>query len=270
MTNTTSAEGGMGSERASRLMFFGVSAFAFAGSVALTIYWSTSMSAMGKMPMPGGWTMSMAWMRMPGETWATATASFLGMWVVMMVAMMLPSLLGVLWRFREEVGGSDWTHQGRLTALVALGYFLVWTVLGAVAFSVGVAVTTIEMQQPTVARFVPAAVGLVVLIAGTLQFTAWKARHLACCRELPWRGMSPLDARGAWRHGVRLGIHCICCGAGLTAILLVLGIMDLSTMAVVAAGITVERFAPGAVRAARVVGIVILGAGLALITRAAW
>jgi hypothetical protein len=42
------------------------------------------------MPMPGGWTMSMAWMRMPGQTWPGAAASFLGMWVVMMVAMMLP------------------------------------------------------------------------------------------------------------------------------------------------------------------------------------
>jgi hypothetical protein len=27
------------------------------------------MSALGEMPMPGGWTMSMAWMRMPGQTW---------------------------------------------------------------------------------------------------------------------------------------------------------------------------------------------------------
>jgi predicted metal-binding membrane protein len=43
------------------------------------------------MPMPDGWTMSMAWMRMSGLTWASTAASFLGMWVVMMVAMMLPS-----------------------------------------------------------------------------------------------------------------------------------------------------------------------------------
>jgi hypothetical protein len=38
------------------------------------------MSAMGEMPTPGGWTMSMAWMRMPGQTWPGAAASFLGMW----------------------------------------------------------------------------------------------------------------------------------------------------------------------------------------------
>jgi hypothetical protein len=33
------------------------------------------MSAMGEMAMPGGWTMSTAWMRMPGQTWAGAAAS---------------------------------------------------------------------------------------------------------------------------------------------------------------------------------------------------
>ena len=35
----------------------------------VTVAWCSSMSAMGGMPMPGGWTMSMAWMRMPGQTW---------------------------------------------------------------------------------------------------------------------------------------------------------------------------------------------------------
>ena len=58
------------------------------------------MSAMGGMTMPGGWTMSMMWMRMPGLTWPGTAASFLGMWVVMMVAMMLPSLAPMLWRYR--------------------------------------------------------------------------------------------------------------------------------------------------------------------------
>src|SRR5207302_5508750 len=67
-----------------------VAALLFASSAAVTIVWCASMSAMGEMPMPGGWTMSMAWMRMPGQTWSGAAASFLGMWVVMMVAMMLP------------------------------------------------------------------------------------------------------------------------------------------------------------------------------------
>jgi predicted metal-binding membrane protein len=41
------------------------------------------------------------------------------------------------------------------------------------------------MGEPAVARAVPIAIGVVVLAAGALQFTAWKARHLACCREAP-------------------------------------------------------------------------------------
>jgi hypothetical protein len=42
----------------------------FAAGAAVTIVWCASMSAKGEMPMPGGWTMSMGWMRMPGQTWS--------------------------------------------------------------------------------------------------------------------------------------------------------------------------------------------------------
>jgi hypothetical protein len=72
---------------AAQRSFFGVSVLLFAASVAVTIVWCASMSAMGAMPMPRGWTMSMPWMRTPGQTWPSAAASVLGMWVVMMVAM---------------------------------------------------------------------------------------------------------------------------------------------------------------------------------------
>jgi predicted metal-binding membrane protein len=258
------------SERASEQIFFGVSALLFAGAAAAAIVWCASMSAMGGMPMPGGWTMSMAWMRMPGQTWPGAAASFLGMWVVMMVAMMLPSLVPMLWRYRQAVGPTGATRLGRLTALVGAGYFFVWTVFGMAAFALGVLLTTVEMQRPTLARAVPITVGVVVLIAGSVQFTAWKARHLACCREAPGRGRTlPADAGTAWRHGLRLGLHCSYCCAGLTAILLGLGVMDLRAMAVVTAAITVERLAPAGERVARAIGAVVVGAGLFLIARAA-
>ena len=82
----------MASDRASDRAFLGVATLLFAASAAGTIVGSASMSTMGEMRMPGGWTMSMTWMRMPGQTWTGVGASFLGMWVVMMVAMMLPSL----------------------------------------------------------------------------------------------------------------------------------------------------------------------------------
>src|ERR1700686_1932211 len=116
----------MNSQHSSHNAFFGVSVLLFAASAAVTMVWCASMSAMGEMPMPGGWTMSMAWMRMPGQTWLGAAASFLGMWLVMMVAMMLPSLLPLLWRYRQVIGRSGETRLGRLTALVGAGYFFVW------------------------------------------------------------------------------------------------------------------------------------------------
>ncbi len=258
------------SQRVSQRTFLGVSALLFAASTAMTIVWCTSMSAMGEMPMPGGWTMSMAWMPMCGQTWPGAAASFLGMWVVMMVAMMLPSLLPMLWRYRQAVGRTGETRLAWLTALVGAGYFFVWTVFGMVAFPLGVALTAVEMQLPALARAVPIAVGVVVLIAGALQFTAWKAHHLACCREAPGRGRTlPADAGTAWRHGLRLGLHCSYCCAGLTAILLVIGVMDLRAMAVVTAAITVERLAPAGERVARAIGAVVVGAALFLIARAA-
>src|SRR5256712_12087723 len=91
-------------ERTSQQAFFGTSALLFAASAALTTVWCGSMSAMGKMPMPGGWTMSMAWMPMPGQTWLGAFGSFVGMWVVVMILMMLPSLVPTLWLYPHAVG----------------------------------------------------------------------------------------------------------------------------------------------------------------------
>src|SRR6516225_5392500 len=137
---------------------------------------------MAGMPMPGGWTMTMTWMRMPGQTWPGAALSFLAMWIGMMVAMMLPSLIPMLCRYRHAVGRIDRARLGLLMALVGAGYFFVWTAIGAAAYPIGAALTAIEMQQPAISRAVPIAVCATVLIAGALQFTAWKAHHLACCR----------------------------------------------------------------------------------------
>ena len=253
----------------SQRTFLGVSAIGFAASAAMTIVWCASMSAMGTMQMPGGWTMSMLWMRMPGQTWLGAAVSFVGMWVVMMVAMMLPSLIPMLWRYRLAIGRTGATRLGQLTVLVGEGYFSVWAVFGMIAFPLGVALAAIEMREPALARAVPIAVGAVVLVAGILQHTGWKARHLAFCREAPVPGCTLLvDAGGAWQYGLRLGLHCSHSCAGLTAVVLVIGVMDLRVMAVGAAAITAEHFAPAGVRVARAIGVVVVGAGLVLITQA--
>ncbi len=221
---------------------------------------------MGGMLMPGGWTMSMMWMRMPGQTWLGAAASFLGMWIVMMAVMMLPSLIPMLARYGEALAPTTSMRRSGLTALAASGYFVVWAVLGLALFPMGVALAALAMQQPAVARGVPIGAGLVVLIAGALQFTEWKARQLACCKNAPGPGRTlPADARTAWRHGMRLGLHCSLCCGNLMAILLALGVMDVRVMAIVTAAITLERLAPSGERIARSVGAVIVAGGLLLI-----
>jgi predicted metal-binding membrane protein len=244
------------------------------------------------------------------------------------MAMMLPSLVPMLQRYRRVVAGIAAARLGWLTAIVGTGYFFVWTVFGLAVFPVGVSLAEIEMREPAVSRAVPFLVGVTVLLAGALQFTPWKARQLACCRDepLPNRGASPLglpdtlsrsplrrlasaSARSAsarprrslgeggpfawlarfarsrsgtsirlyekpssfasaWRYGLRLGRDCTLCCAGLMAILLVAGVMDLWVMAAVTLAITAERVASNGRRAAQAVGAVAVGAGFVLMAQA--
>jgi predicted metal-binding membrane protein len=192
----------------------------------------------------------MMWMRLPDQTWLGSAAAFVGMWTLMMVPMMLPALAPVLWRWRRASG-----------ALVALGYYAVWALAGLAVFPLGVLLHEATMRLPALAAMAPLASGAIVLLVGLAQFTRWKARHLACCRELA-RDAAP------WRQGLRLGRHCVACCGGLMAVLLVVGLMDLVAMIVVTAAITVERFAGQ--RAAHAVGVVTVLAGAVIVAQAAW
>jgi len=257
----------MAYNRTSSQTFLGVSLLLFAASTAVTIVWGISMSAMGGMSMPGGWTMSMTWMT--GPDWAGSALSFLGMWVVMMIAMMMPSLVPMLLRYRKAVETKRQGSLGWLTVLVAAGYFFVWTVFGIAVFPLGVALATAEMQIPELSRAVPLVVGVVVLIAGLLQFSGWKAQQLACCRQSVDCSVENAAGSGsAWLQGLRFGLHCSQCCFGLIMLLLVIGVMDLRMMAIVAAAITAERLAPAGVTVARITGALVAGAGLFLIGRA--
>ena len=216
--------------------------------------------------MAGGAAMSMPWMRMPGESWAAATASFVAIWTPMMVAMMLPSLVPMLHRYRVALVGRGAERLGVPMVVVALGYFAVWSALGAVVFPLGAALASAELRLPVLAHMMPIASGVVVLIAGAVQLTRWKARHLAWDRAASAHVRTmPADVGTALRHGICLGVHCTYCCAGLTATLLALGVMDLRVMAGVTAAITAERLAPAGARVVGVIGIVL---GLFLVARA--
>jgi predicted metal-binding membrane protein len=245
--------------------FLAVVALVILASAAVTISDYISMSTMPGMEMPGGWTMSMTWMRMPGQSWAGAAAAFLGMWTVMMVAMMAPAVTPALLRYRQAVGVCAASRLGRLTTFVALGYFAVWTLAGIATFPVGMALAELTMQVPAVSRAVPIIAGCTIILAGALQFTAWKAGQLHCCRTTPI--YRPADSSTAWQHGWRLGASCVRCCAGLTAILLVLGVMDLRAMTLVTLAITAERVAPAGQRIARVIGAMAIVTGLIQLAR---
>jgi len=264
-------EGHPDAERTARLVWSAAAVVLIILSGAVTIRWCAAMGGMGSMPMPGHWSMSMLWMRMPGQSWLAATAGFLGMWLVMMVAMMLPSFVPMAWRYRQAVRGSGTPGQrlGLLT-LMGAGYLLVWALLGLAAFLGGVTLAACAMRHPALSRMMPVLAGVVVLGAGVVQFTAWKARSLACCRAAPPGDLVlPADLASAWRHGLRTGAHCSACCAGSTMVLLALGVMDLEAMALVMAAITAERLAPARARVAHVLGIVALASGMILIARAA-
>jgi len=163
---------------------------------------------------------------------------------VMMAAMMLPSLVPALMRYRRLLRSAGRTRLGIVTALAGAGYFFVWAVVGMAIYPIGLALAEIAMRQPGLSRAVPTLTGLVVLAAAVVQFTAWKARRLACCRASHSVGVRPGTAGAAWRHGMRLGFDCVRCCGNLMAILVVMGVMDLSVMAAVTVAITLERLVP--------------------------
>ena len=202
------------------------------------------------------------------QTWYGAAPGYLGMWMGMMAPMMLPSLVPMLSRYRRSVRGAPGMHLHGLTALVGVGYFVIWAALGAAAYAAGAGVMAVEMRWGAVAPWLPVAAGVVLLLAGAVQLTPWKARQLALCRDASGCGCPPAPiALGAWRHGLRLGVRCsLCCGSLMVA-LLAIGMMNPVAIAAVMLAISAERLAPAPLRVARVAGVAIVVIGVLTIVR---
>src|SRR6266516_1443040 len=124
--------------------FIAVCVVAFIASVAATVYFCRSMCC--EMEMPGGWTMSMMWMRMPGHTWLASVTTFLLMWLAMMIAMMLPSALPTFLKTRRAAAA---------LSLMAIGYFAVWLISGVGIYALGVAFAAAAMRWENFSRVVP-------------------------------------------------------------------------------------------------------------------
>jgi predicted metal-binding membrane protein len=260
MTNTGAEPAGRG-----RASFFVFSGLVFAISAAVTIYFCRSMS--GGMTMPGGWTMSMMWMRMPGQTWTASFAMFLLMWLAMMVAMMLPSALPMLSNFHRSAGKTN--VAGVTTMLVACGYFIIWMVVGIVVYGVGMGWACVTMQSPILSRAVPTMTGTALILAGFFQFTRWKAAGLKRCRE-PFcvRSNNPCIGPGAgFSHGIRQGVSCMICCAGIMLAAVAIGVMNPAVMLVVGVVIAVEKMISKPQSIVRWMGIAAIFAGIVVLLR---
>jgi predicted metal-binding membrane protein len=247
--------------------FFLFNGLAFGASAAATIYFCRSMS--GGMDMPGGWTMSMMWMRMPGQTWAASTAMFLLAWLAMMIAMMLPSTLPMLLNYRRSLITPNLARAGLLLLLTTGGYFFVWLAVGAVVYATGVILALAEMRSADFSRVVPLLSGATLALAGCIQFTSWKMTALRQCRctDASLVALAHRKSFAAWRHGLSQGVSCTVCCSGLMLTLLALGTMNLTVMTIVAGLIAMEKLLPKPEVIVRISGIAAVGAGLVMMAQ---
>jgi predicted metal-binding membrane protein len=225
----------------------------------------------GGMRMPGGWTMPMMWMVMPGESvWKTAWM-FLLMWQAMMLAMMLPSTWPMLELYRRVAIFRELAHASLGTLTVAAGYFGVWLGFGVVAFGAGFGISTWAMHSEKISRLVPLSAGLALVLAGIYQLSPLKQACLKHCREPvlylshEWRP----GLRGAFRLGLHHGAFCAACCWALMLIQMILGVMNLAVMIVIAAIIGTEKLWNRGPVLSRAVGVCTIVAGFSVIITSA-
>jgi predicted metal-binding membrane protein len=195
-------------------------------------------------------------------------------WVVMLAAMMFPSIapmvltFGFVQRRRRDRGAVDRTVS---SWVFVSGYLLTWTVFGLAAYGLYMGVRSLSIPEFSWHRGGPYLAGGVLLAAAVYQLTPVKDACLSRCR-------APLDfvlthwhegPSGALRMGVVHGAWCVGCCWGLMAALFALGVMSLTWMVIIAGLIALEKLLPRKELANRLVAItlVILGLGVALAPR---
>lgn len=185
--------------------------------------------------------------------------AFLGIWVTMTTAMMLPAVLpmALLYaRIARQRRGS--------TVLFLASYLLVWSAIGAGAYLAARAIRALDPGWLAWDAAGPWVAGGAVVFAGIYELTPLKTVCLRRCR-------SPLHlVMGGWRDGnrgaLRLGVEhggwCAGCCVGLMLALFTLGVMSLLWMGVVAAAIFAEKVLPGGERTVRLVAAALVALGI--------
>jgi predicted metal-binding membrane protein len=187
-------------------------------------------------------------------------AFFAGVWVVMMAAMMFPSITPMVGSYRQA--------QARLaaTALFVAGYLLAWTAFGIAAYALISLVESLEfgiLAWDSGGRWLTVGV---VAAAAIYQLTPAKDACLTRCRDAlgfvreRWRDGSA----GALRMGMEHGAWCVGCCWALMATLFAVGVMSLSWMAFVTALIAVEKLLPWKALANRGVAAILFALALGL------
>jgi len=217
-------------------------------------------SAMRGMDMTGGGMMPMAQAWTPGYT-----ALVLGMWTVMMTAMMLPTAAPAVLRVAGRSGGGDDGAIGGLgrAAGFAAAYLAVWAGLGAAATVVQWALDSGHLLSEAMALRNAALAGLVVAAVGAYQLTPLKRACLERCRVLDGC-LTNVETRRPWdtvRSGLHYGASCVGCCAALMGVLFVGGLMNIVWVAAIAVWVLAEKTLPWGGRIAQLGGAGLIAAG---------
>ncbi len=198
---------------------------------------------------------------------ALLAALFITGWTVMTVAMMLPTTLPILNTVNALARGRP--DRVRLVQLVTAGYVVTWIAFGAVVYLAALGVHALLAQRPTAGAHLYAAPPLLA-VAGLFQFSSLKYRCLDKCRTplsfvlSYWRG-----DRHRWRAfqvGVGHGLFCVGCCWALMLLMFAAGTVHLAWMLVLGLIMAVEKNMPWGRRISAPLGVVLLGAAVALLT----
>jgi predicted metal-binding membrane protein len=232
-----------------------------AGLAAITLLAWAYIVHMGRMMSPSA---SMA-MPMPGDLGAPELGYLVPMWIVMMVAMMVPSAAPTILLF-SSVARRRRT-QGVPTASVAVftaGYLLIWALYATMAAVVQWELHRLALLSPGMVSVSPWLGGGLLVVAGVYQWLPVKGACLSNCHSpfgffaTEWReGIS-----GALVMGFRHASHCVGCCWALMALLFVAGVMNLLWVAAIAAFVLIEKVLPAGRVIGRVTGVVLAGWGL--------
>ncbi|MGW6708003.1 DUF2182 domain-containing protein [Streptomyces sp. NPDC054956] len=181
-------------------------------------------------------------MGMEPGTMGLALPLFLLLWVVMMAAMMLPSVapVAITW-----VRGINRRSAGPVRALRIAefvgGYLLAWTAFGVLAYAALAATGHLVDRDPTTGRWIGAAV---FLLAAAQQLGPLKRVCLRHCRN-PMIQLVRYSRFRPWAKDLRVGAHhglyCVGCCWGLMIVLIPLGVMNVAAMAGLAVVIFLEK-----------------------------